>query len=222
MSNKIGVVCEGISDYKIIRHIVSRYLRDYDVYTIPLKPKMTLQGKQDGFGTWQGVLGYISGKDQLIVEAVKEGCDFIIIQIDTDVCEEYGVAKDLTNIPLFHQAVIQKLNDTLHSGINRNVIVYAICINEIECWLIPFVSTVQTECSNSNQCINIVNRYIKTTGTIDRDNKNSPQAQILYDKILGQKKKAKDILAASNFNYGFSYFISQLEKIKVHLNSEEI
>lgn len=222
MSNKIGVVCEGISDYKIIRHIVSRYLRDYDVYTIPLKPKMTLQGKQDGFGTWQGVLGYISGKDQLIVEAVKEGCDFIIIQIDTDVCEEYGVAKNLTNIPLFHQAVIQKLNDTLHSGINRNVIVYAICINEIECWLIPFVSTVQKECSNSNQCINIVNRYIKTTGTIDRDNKNSPQAQILYDKILGQKKKAKDILAASNFNYGFSYFISQLEKIKVHLNSEEI
>ena len=63
MSNKIGVVCEGISDYKIIRHIVERYLRDYDVYTIPLKPKLTAQGKQEGFGTWQGVLNYIAGDD---------------------------------------------------------------------------------------------------------------------------------------------------------------
>lgn len=39
MSHKIGIVCEGISDYKILKHIVERYLRDYDVYTIPLKPK---------------------------------------------------------------------------------------------------------------------------------------------------------------------------------------
>ena len=105
MSTKIGVVCEGVSDFKIIKHIVERYLRDYDINTIPLKPKMTAQGKQDGYGTWQGVFKYISGEDQLIIEAVNEGCKYIIIQIDTDVCEEYGVNKDLSNLELFHNNI---------------------------------------------------------------------------------------------------------------------
>ena len=133
MSNKIGVVCEGISDYKIIRHIVERYLRYYDVYTIPLKPKLTAQGKQEGFGTWQGVLNYIAGDDQLIVEAVKEGCKYIIIQIDTDVCEEYGVRKDLNDLGAFYSNVKDKLESTLHQDVDRDIILYAISINEIEC-----------------------------------------------------------------------------------------
>lgn len=56
MSVKIGIVCEGISDFKILQYITERYLRDFDAYTIPLKPKETKQGAQDGFGSWQGVL----------------------------------------------------------------------------------------------------------------------------------------------------------------------
>lgn len=95
MSTKIGIVSEGISDYWALKHIVERYLKEYDVYTIPLQPKITVKGKQDGFGTWQGVFSYISGSDEqkLIVEAIYEGCKFVIIQIDTDVCEQYGIKK---------------------------------------------------------------------------------------------------------------------------------
>lgn len=217
MGSKIGVVCEGISDYKIIQHIVERYLRDYEAYTIPLKPKITPQGKQEGFGTWQGVLKYISGDDQLIVEAINEGCKYIIIQIDTDVCEEYGVLKDLRNVEVFHTSIREKLNDILHQEVDRDKVIYAISINEIECWLIPFISTDEEECSNNDRCLNIVNRHIRTKGTIDKENKNSSGAQALYDEILRNKKKSKDIYAVSRFNYGFTYFIDKLEAIKEEL-----
>ncbi|MBQ2808691.1 MAG: hypothetical protein IJF06_06275 [Bacteroidaceae bacterium] len=214
MSAKIGIVCEGVSDYKIIKHIVERYLRNNDVYTIPLKPKITAQGKQDGYGTWQGVFKYISGDDQLIVEAVNEGCKYIIIQIDTDVCEEYGVCGDSNNLEELYNNVKNKLNETLHQEINRDAIIYAISINEIECWLIPFISSNEEECSNNDRCLNIVNRHIRTLGTIDKDNKNSIKAQALYGEILSNKKKSKDIFAASRFNYGFSHFIDKLDSIK--------
>lgn len=217
MSTKIGVVCEGVSDFKIIKHIVERYLRDYDIYTIPLKPKMTAQGKQDGYGTWQGVFKYISGDDQLIIEAVNEGCKYIIIQIDTDVCEEYGVNKDLSNLELFHNNIKEKLNSALHEDINRDLIIYAVSINEIECWLIPFVSTSEEECSNNDRCLNIVNRHIRTKGTIDKDNKNSSGAQAVYDEILRNKKKSKDIYTASRYNYGFTCFVDKLDAIKGEL-----
>lgn len=215
MSTRIGVVCEGISDFKIIKYIVERYLKGNDVYLIPLKPKMTARGKQDGYGTWQGVFKYISGTDQLIVEAVKEGCKYIIIQIDTDVCAEYGVQKDLSNLGVFYDNVRTKLNETLHQDVSRDIVIYAISINEIECWLIPFLSTNDNECSNHDRCLNIVNKHIRRTiGTIDKDNKNSIGAQVLYDKILSHKKKSKDIYAISRYNYGFSSFIDQLDSIK--------
>lgn len=222
MGCKIGVVCEGVSDYKIIRHIVERYLRDYEVYTIPLKPKMTAQGKQEGYGTWQGVFKYISGDDQLIIEAVNEGCEYIVIQIDTDVCEEYGVHKNLIDIESFHSNIKEKLNGALHPGIDRNMVIYAISINEIECWLIPFISKNNEECSNNERCLNIVNKHIRAKGTIDKDNKNSIRAQALYEEILKNKKKSRDIHAVSRFNYGFSFFIENLDSIKEQMQSYEV
>ncbi len=92
MSRKIGIVSEGVSDYRVLNHIISRYLKELDVYTIPLNPKQD-KGKQVGFSGWQGVLNYISGTDEknLFVEALKEDCEYVVVQIDTDVCAEYGV-----------------------------------------------------------------------------------------------------------------------------------
>ena len=73
MSKKIGIVSEGVSDYYVLKHIVSRYLKEQDVYTIPLNPKQD-KGKQVGFSGWQGVLNYISGMDEknLFVEALAD------------------------------------------------------------------------------------------------------------------------------------------------------
>ena len=42
MSKKIGIVSEGVSDYYVLKHIVSRYLKEQDVYTIPLNPKQAM------------------------------------------------------------------------------------------------------------------------------------------------------------------------------------
>ena len=72
MSKKIGIVSEGVSDYYVLKHIISRYLKEQDVYTIPLNPKQD-KGKQVGFSGWQGVLNYISGMDEkyLFVESLK-------------------------------------------------------------------------------------------------------------------------------------------------------
>ena len=216
MSHKIGIVCEGISDYKILKHIVERYLRDCDVYTIPLKPKITPQGKQEGFGTWQGVLNYIKGDDGLILEAIKEGCLFVIIQIDTDVCEEYGVTKDTADISEFYDNVKNKLAESIHPDFNLDQAIYAICIHEIECWLIPFICT--SDCDNIDRCLNIINHQIRRTGaTIDKENKNSPQAAAVYENILRHKRKVRDIQVVAQYNYGFQQFINQLNVIQARL-----
>lgn len=213
MSTKIGIVSEGVSDYFILRHILERYLKEKDVYAIPLKPKVTSKNKQEGFGTWQGVFDYIKGDDNLIVEAVKEGCEFVVVQIDTDVSLQYGVENILDDKDAFWNAVKAKLVESVHPDFPKEKLIFAICIQEIECWLIPFVSSNQNECEIMDRCLNIVNKHIRTQGSIDKDNKNCTQSQKLYGFILSQKRKPKEIGECSQFNYGFARFVEQMDAI---------
>ena len=46
MSKKIGIVSEGVSDFWVLRHIITRYLKDQDLWVLPLNPKQTKDGKQ--------------------------------------------------------------------------------------------------------------------------------------------------------------------------------
>lgn len=217
MSTKIGIVSEGVSDYFILKHILERYLKEKDVYAIPLKPKISAQNKQVGYGTWQGVFDYIKGDDNLIVEAVKEGCEFVVVQIDTDVSVQYGVENNLGDKHEFWNAVKAKLMESVHPNFPKEKLIFAICIQEIECWLIPFVSSNQNECENTDRCLNIVNKHIRTHGSIDKDNKNCPQAHKLYGSILSQKRKPKEIRECSQFNYGFARFVEQMDTIVMAL-----
>lgn len=217
MSVKIGIVCEGISDYRVLKHITERYLRDEDVYTIPLKPKETKQGAQDGFGSWQGVLEYIKGEDQMIVEAVKEGCRYVIVHIDTDVREQYGVSVDFSSEEKLYENVKTKLTEHVHPEFDRNLLIFAIAIHETECWLIPFLSDDKKSCSKIDSCVNAVNKLLKDKGSIDKDNKNAEKVRPIYQYILNQKRKAKDIWKASRYNYGFACFIDTLDRIKADL-----
>ncbi|MDR0864071.1 MAG: hypothetical protein LBO74_03950 [Candidatus Symbiothrix sp.] len=217
MSIKIGIVSEGVSDYWALKHITERYLKEMDVYTIALKPKITKQGKQGGFGTWQGVFEYIKGEDKLILEAVNEGCQFVIIQIDTDVCEQYGVSKNDKDVKALWVNVQAKIKSSIHPDFEQSILIYAICIHELECWLIPFVCTDNKKCAKINQCLNPINDKIKAKETIDKHNKNDDKVRPLYDFILNKKKKPIDIKDCSSYNIGFQSFIYQLDRIKEKL-----
>jgi len=212
---KIGVVAEGISDYWVIKHLVERLLKDKGAYTVSLQPKITSAGKQDGYGGWKNVFRYIGYKEYIIDLARNEGCDYVIVQLDTDVCEEYGVNKS-TNHDILFNCVCTKINETIHPDFNTSRIIPAICIHSLECWLIPFVSDDMMKCSRVDSCINVINNEIRPEGTIDKNNKGA--ALFLYSFILAKKKKPKEIQEISKFNLGFSKFVEQLIKVK---NSSE-
>lgn len=220
MSVKIGIVSEGISDFQALKHIVERYLKEHKVQTIALQPK-SRNGKQDGFGTWQGVFEYISGNDadKLIIEAQNEGCQFIIVQIDTDVCREYGVNGDTSDHNVLHNEVKKKLLNSFHSDFDKSKAIYAICIHELECWLLPFVCA-ENKCSIVNNCLNPLNQAIRTNGCIDKENKNCHKARVLYQHIFSRKKKPTEIKECAKHNFGFRSFIEQLDDIKAILEQE--
>ena len=195
MSKKIGVVSEGVSDYRTIKHITERFLKSKDgdeYFTIRLNPK----------------------EEHLIVEALKEECECVIVQIDTDVCEEYKVKRDLSNVESLWNNVRDKILESVHPDFDESKLILAICIEELECWLIPFIDNDSRRCMNMDRCLNIVNNDIhKENLFIAKDAKNSLGAQRAYEYILKQKRKPKEIVMCSEHNYGFKKFIEQLAKL---------
>ena len=65
MSKKIGIVSEGVSDFWVLRHIITRYLKDQDLWILPLNPKQTKDGKQEGPGGWGIVMKYIEDNNDI-------------------------------------------------------------------------------------------------------------------------------------------------------------
>ena len=217
MSKKIGIVSEGVSDFWVLRHIITRYLKDQDLWILPLNPKQTKDGKQEGPGGWGIVMKYIEDEEKkLIVEALKEDFEYIVIQIDTDVCEEYGVKHNLTDIESFWENIRENLSNRLPEDFDRNKLIFAICIDEIECWLIPFVDNNKKNCEKTSSCVKLVNKGIRNKNLfIDANNKNSEGAKNAYDFILKQKKKQQEIKVCSEYNYGFKKLIEQLDKTNI-------
>ena len=134
----IAVICEGVSEFNIINHIVSRYLGDHSLNAV--QPKINNDTQADE-GGWSRVLDHCKDDD---IEPIFQLNDYLIIQIDTDTSHispydiphnfKDGSAKSPRRL---HAEIKARLMRELSSDIRKKYIhriIFAICHNEIECW----------------------------------------------------------------------------------------
>ena len=138
----------------------------------------------------------------------------MVVQTDTDCCADYGVEHQTEDLAVLWKSVCENLTNRIPSDFDKSKLIFAISIDETECWLIPFIDSNKKNCENIDRCVNLVNKGIKKQNLfIDPDNKNSDGAKSAYDYILKQKKKPKEIKECSEYNYGFKKLIEQLDNI---------
>jgi len=225
MEKTFGVICEGPSDYRILKRIVSVFFRGNDSFLSCYQPKQLPSGKSD-FGGWQRVLECC--KNDTLKE-IFEFNDYAIIQIDTDRSQDYpfnvphyGEDGQLKNYELLCEDIIKKLNCLIvqpEIQINRDRILFAICIHSIECWLLPIVY-IDSHKSNTNNCLETLNhavqRQYKKMAFLNDRNKNENAGIKVYDKIISGWKRKTDIVTSAQYNTGFNAFVKSLDKI--HFN----
>jgi hypothetical protein len=87
----IGIVCEGPTDYIILREVVDKVTGE-DNYYIQLQPEEDLVGKYgNGWkGVWKWCVDNASIKDKLMKD-IEPALDLLIIQIDGDVARKEKV-----------------------------------------------------------------------------------------------------------------------------------
>lgn len=212
---KFALITEGASEHRVIKHILSRYCKDSDPVINQIQPKLN-KGKQLGIGGWNEVLKYCERKEELEAALVEN--DYIVIQIDTDMSEiePYSVNKMEEGQYIGHDKLWDKVRERLESAlpetISRDKIIYAISIHTIECWLLPVFYTDGKRC-NVNNCLDTLNAAITKKNLHKITDKNSFTSARVYDEILNNIKKQKDILACASYNVGFNNFVSQLNAV---------
>ncbi|KAA6331642.1 hypothetical protein EZS27_019775 [termite gut metagenome] len=212
-----GLISEGVSEHNIIKHIIARFLGDDNCRIRQIQPEVNKDGKQASYGGWLGVLKYCREENFNNILSVN---DYIVIQIDTDTSEEigYDVKKTKENNVLktgeeLYNDICKRLLKNISAEKRREYadkILFAICFNEIECWLLPLYYTDRTKCNTTN-CIRKLNQKIELK--IPDKDKNSPNAQRAYQKILKKLRNPEKIKACSEHNTGFRKFVEQLNKI---------
>lgn len=215
----IGVINEGVSDFGVLETIISRYLGD-EFLCNAVQPKLRVEKGikiQSGEGGWSRVIDHCT--EETIMEILSQN-DYILIQIDTDRCNEYGVNpldgnnKKKEDVVLYDEITERLVPATLRNLIGSRIL-FAICFNEIECWLLPLYYT-DNRCKSNHNCLFLLNQMLrkKNESVISEIDKNSLNSQRAYRDILKKINKRKIVEDISEYNYGFKMFVAGMKRIE--------
>lgn len=216
----IAVICEGVSEFNILNHMVSRYSGGHFLNAI--QPRIDdVSSVQSSEGGWSRVLAHCN---DAVFEHIFQFNDYLIIQIDTDsshispydVSAAYPDGRQKSR-KRFHAEVKARLMRDVSREIRKRYldkIIFAICNNEIECWLLPLYYTDSRRCHTHN-CIYLLNLAMSKKGLsgIPDKLKNSPQARKAYRTILKNLKKPQDVVRIAENNPGLKAFLQGLDSI---------
>lgn len=209
-----GLITEGPTDQVVLRHLLARYFSDSDIDTRPVQPNSDSTDRQDHFGGWKNVLNYCSSTDML---TTLEGNNYVIIQIDTDICEEYGVKRRENGEELSADNIVEKTKAVIVASIGEkifeefsNKILFAISYDSIECWLLPLYYTNNIKSKTANCCDTLNQELRKEEFTIDCSGK-----KVLYHQKVCKKIRNKELIESiSVHNNSFNQFIQSLATIQ--------
>lgn len=212
-----SLICEGVTDQKVLKNILIGYFDDIeedDIRFTYAQPQQDAtdrnKSKQVGTGGYDKVLKYCASED---FQLSLEFSDYVIVQIDTDVADKYkvnfsGRETVMEIIQKVEEKIISTIGSELFESIKEKVF-FAICVNSLECWLLPLYYTDKIQ-SNTQNCLRRLNEKLGKKDKISTQNKN--QNLKLYHKISRGFLKQKNLIEKYSQNPSLNEFILSLDE----------
>jgi hypothetical protein len=217
-----AIVAEGVTDHHVLTAVLDGFYEKYD-RELELRyeqPPIDATAEGGGYapGGWTLVLDYFRQRKYLQALQFNR---YLVVQIDTDVAEEYGASAQVGSERLspqqLVQAVIAKLCELLPTEVYDEVrprLLFAIGVDEIECWLLPLVfdrSEKQTR-TKTTGCLQAIDhkRRRQSEPTLDRGGGRGKNPDV-YRTLAKALTKRKTLDEACRLNAGFQHFVEQLE-----------
>lgn len=217
--SSFGLVAEGPTDHWVLKNILFGYFGDPDLEIHPLQPLLDATDASQAHGGWNKVLDYIESD---VFTSAFDRNDFIVIQIDTDHLHEAPFNLNRQNsdgkeappseivervVEKLRQIMDNRLGDGFSSRMESRII-YAISVEEIECWLLPLLYTDRNK-SRTRNCLYKLNEKLARNGqqTINPGHKAPNQ----YRDISKSFSRSKELIRHRHDNPSLSIFLSEIE-----------
>lgn len=227
-TSDFALVCEGVTDHAVMKNILLGYFKGQ-----PRAPRIT-QRQPDSdatgeaawqqFGNWENVFRYLR---EGLHRGALEFNEFLVVQVDTDDSEHvnYGVPQQEAGKPhppeIMVQRVAAKLCEIL--GPEDSVtyvgrLIFAICVRDIECWLLPLWET-GNKATKTSGCLQTLNAALarKNESTINPHDKKVPP----YDNASHGYRKRVVLLAEGAKNPSLAVFLGELNARAITLTPDE-
>ena len=219
-----GLITEGLTDQIVIEKILAGFFNSPNIEVEPLQPKRNKDNQNKSqSGGWTLVFDYCHSKK---FQESFRFFDYIIIQIDTDVSEDYGVAKQDENGEFTPQQLIAKVIEKFRDAIgedfyntNQYKILFAISVHSLECWLLPLYYTDKKKKAKSKNCLKTLNDELskKHRFTIDKNAKNPEY----YREISKQYSKQKVLMKDYAENPSLKIFIEEIQSRDIKIVEDD-
>ncbi len=198
---------EGLTDFIVLQNLLRGFFNDKNLSATRLLPK-----DKEPVG-WGNLFNYLTAEE--FKQAVPFS-DYTIVQIDTGTSQEWK--KDITSIDSkttdlipFIEAIktvlINKMGFDFYNE-NKDKILFAICVHDIECWLLPFNATLPAHQKKMVGCVNAIEKLANEKGfSINEKNyAGGKHYDILSKPMRGNgelitKGKLNESLSFSFMNY---------------------
>ncbi|WP_428662492.1 hypothetical protein [Runella sp.] len=208
-----GLIAEGVTDHVVLENILIGYFNDPDLVVRQLQPLRDATNELKGFGNWYNVFEYC--KSTVFKDAFIQ-IDYFVIQIDTDCAHEknYDVppihgestAQFIERIiDKFVRLILDSFGNEFYES-HKDKILFAVSVDEIECWLLPLYYTDKTRTAVNN-CLHKLNQSL---GKLKKETINPSRKDAkIYEKLSRDYCKTKILKASYPHNPSFNYFVER-------------
>lgn len=209
-----ALITEGITDQAVISAVLYGLYDDDEPEIRPVQPlrDATDEARQGNRAGWEKVFEYCSLDDFAAVFATN---DYVIIQVDTDVCghPNFPVALVDENGDRSPADLVAEVKSFIDAKIapailatHGNRIFYAISVHSLECWLLPLHAATAADRRRSKNCATHLARVLARKDiALNKDYRT-------YGKLAKPLQRLAGIDTASQHNESFAMFVTSLPR----------
>lgn len=212
----IGLICEGPTDQKVLQRLVVGVAAglpgEIEVTAHAIQPPQPMRPNLD-FGGWELVFKSIQRRD---VSGALAFNDLVIIQVDTDVCEEpnFGVSRREGERERTEAELTTAVADRVRAEIvgfdpeaDLSRVVLAVCVDALECWLLLYWVS---ETAATRGCADKLERELRRkneSALVKGVANKEPRA---YEQLARDLRKAKAVDMLVGRAPSFDSFVHEL------------
>lgn len=220
-----GIIAEGHTDQLVIEQVLLGFFADQGIEPVVnyLQPPRAIDSGDTPPAGWTLVLQHLSADGH---RKALQANDYLIVHIDTDVCEEKGfdIPRSHAGRPLSPAELADAVTARLQAAMGASFvqtyakrIFYAVAVNTTECWLLPLL-VAPKKAAKLLGCLSEANKALRKQDkpplSAADGNKKSPRH---YRQLAAAYKKKKTLEKQGRLSPSLARFLDALANRNITL-----